>query len=469
MKRKKVLVIGLDCLTPQLLFDQWSQELPTFKGLMEKGLYGPIQSSVPPITIPAWLTMVTSKNPGQLGLFGFRNRQNFDYFAQSIASASKVKAHTLWDILSQAGRKVCVVGVPPTYPPRSVNGCLVSCFLTPDTQSNYTYPQSLKGEIEQAVGKYIIDVENFRTEDKDGLLGRIYEMTTNRFQVAHYLLQHKEWDFFMMVEMGPDRLHHGFWKYFDPQHRKYIPGSQYAQVIKKYYQFLDHEVGELLREVNDEETAVIVVSDHGAQRMAGCINLNDWLIQEGYLTLSSPVNELTPLKKAPIDWVHTRAWGMGGYYGRIFLNVAGREPQGCIAPQDYESIRQALQEKIKAIKDDQGRPLNTHVFTPQEVYRGPYVPMAPDLIVYLGDLQWRATESIGHPSLYSFDTEMGPDDAMHADKGIFILCDHQLKGGQQLSHLRLLDVAPTILSLMGIPIPRDMEGIVIYNSQKGAV
>ena len=456
---RKVLIIGLDCAPPDLVFEKWKNDLPVLRGLMEKGVYGPLKSTDPPITIPAWTSMVTSKNPGRLGLYGIRNRLDYSYEKMIFANSLLVKEDTLWDILSRRGKKVALLGVPQTYPPKSVNGHMITCFLTPDTNSNYTYPESLKGEIRSWVGEYLLDVDNFRTEEKDKLLEQIYEMTEKQFKVALHLLKEKEWDFFMMVEMGVDRIHHGFWKFHDPKHIKYEPGSKYENAIRDYYLYVDRNVGELLSHI-DSETTVLVVSDHGAKAMVGGVCVNEWLMEKGYLHLKEKPAGVIPLGKAKVDWKRTMAWGEGGYYSRIFLNVKGREPEGVIAPSDYERIRENLRKALEAITDDRGITIGTKVYKPEEIY-SEVRRIPPDLIVYFGNLSWRSVGSIGLGSTLTFKNDTGPDDANHDTHGIFIMKGTNVKARGLREGLNLLDVAPTVLNLMGVDIPGDMEGKVI--------
>lgn len=456
---KRVLVIGLDSAPPDLVFERWKKNLPHLKGLMDHGIYGRLESTVPPITIPAWTSMVTSKSPGRLGLYGIRNRQDYSYERMIFANSQLVKEDTLWDILSRKGKKVTLIGIPQTYPPKPVNGHMITCFLTPDTNSHYTYPDSLKEEIQSWVGNYLLDVENFRTEEKDKLLSQIYEMTEKRFEVAFHLLTEKEWDFFMMVEMGIDRIHHGFWKYSDPLHAKYEPGSRYENAIRDYYIYVDQKVGELLSRI-DDETSVMVVSDHGAKAMVGGVCVNEWLIQNGYLHLKERPVKLTPFAKVSVDWKRTIAWGEGGYYSRIFLNVKGREPEGNIVPSDYERIRGELRDGLEAITDHQGTNIGTKVYKPEEVYRE-VRRIAPDLIVYFGNLSWRSVGSLGHGSILTFENDTGPDDANHDTHGIFIMKGPDLREKGPREGLNLLDVAPTVLHLLEIDVPKDMEGRII--------
>lgn len=453
----RLLVIGLDGLEPSLL-ERWQDGLPHFQRLLSESISGPLESVVPPISVPAWSSMLSGKDPGELGLYGFRNRADRSYSRMRVASSRDVTVDRVWDILSRAGRRVGVVGVPQTYPPSPVNGVMISGFLTPSTQSDFTYPPELREQIAAWVGDYILDVENFRTADKDTLLRQIYDMTERRFRVVRRLLRREPWDFLMLVEIGSDRIHHAFWSQMDPQHPKHVPGNRHQDAIRDYYQYLDREMGELLDLLGDE-TQVLLVSDHGARCMQGGICLNDWLIQEGYLVLHEQPRGIVPLEKVEVDWSHTRAWGGGGYYGRIFLNVQGREPQGVITPEAYEAVRDELIAKLVAMVDPQGRPLGTVVYKPEQVYRD-VRNVAPDLLVYFGDLAWRSVGSVGNGEIYTTESDAGPDGANHARHGIFALYDPRGTGHQR-DDLHILDVAPTILDRLGLPVPKGLGGKIV--------
>ncbi len=459
-KIRSVAVIGLDSAPPQLVFEDWMDEMPNIAALVRRGTWGPLRSSDPPITVPAWCCMVTGKNPGRLGFYGFRNRKRGTYHDLWIANSAAVHEKTVWEILSSAGRRCCVIGVPQTYPPKPLNGCLITSFLTPDTSCQYTYPASLAADISSWVGQYVLDVEDFRTDDKGQLLDRIYHMTETRFRVARRLLQQERWDFFMMVEMGPDRIQHGLWKYHDPQHRKFVGDSPYKDAIRRYYQYLDREIGSLL-EYFDDRTAVMVVSDHGAKRMEGSFNVNDWLIEAGYLVLKEKPVSVGRLKGLKVDWPRTRAWAWGGYYSRVFLNVKGREPEGMISPASYEEERTRLRRHLEDLTDDRGRRMQTRALVPEDIYTGPYVREAPDLMVYFDDLYWRATEDVGHDSLYSFETEVGPDDAVHDYDGVCIVQAPGMAPAGRRDGMEIKDIASTILTLLDVAVPSDMEGRVL--------
>src|SRR5574341_612243 len=270
INKKKVFILGLDSVPPELLFDQWLDQLPNIKRLVSNSVYGEMKSTIPAITCPAWISMMTSVNPGRLGLYGFRNRSSYTYDGLIFANSKSIHVDTVWDILSKAGKKVVLIGVPVTYPPHPVNGCMITCFMTPDTKGEYTYPPELKNEVEDISHGYILDVEEFRSNDKEPILKTIYDMTERRFRLTRHFIRSKEWDFFMMVEMGPDRIHHAFWKYFDQEHPRYIPGSRYQDAILNYYKYLDKEIAETLNLLTDD-TLILIVSDHGTKKMVGGI------------------------------------------------------------------------------------------------------------------------------------------------------------------------------------------------------
>ena len=453
---KRVLLIGLDCAAPRFVFGPEAFELPNLQRLMASGCWGPLRSCHPPITVPAWSCMMTGKDPGTLGIYGFRNRRDHSYASMRIATGADVHEPRVWDILSDAGKKVVLVGVPQTYPVSRVNGCLVSGLLTPDTRATFTYPEDLGREVLDAVGDYIIDVPDFRTDDKESLLGRIRALMNNRFDVAEYLMESKPWDFFMVVEMGVDRLHHAFWSHADPSHPRHDPASPYRAVVREYYEEVDGRIGALCEGAGNE-TAVLVVSDHGAKAIYGGVRVNQWLMDEGYLVLEETPPAPVPLEKCRVDWTRTRAWGSGGYYARIHLNVRGREPQGLVEVSKYEGLRDELVRKIEGMMGPNKMLLGNRALKPEEIY-ATVKGVAPDLIVYYGDLHWRSIGLVGGGSVFASENDTGPDEANHDFEGIFIMNDGTARGGGSMDGLGLLDVAPTLLELMGMEVPADMQG-----------
>lgn len=463
---KKVMVIGLDCAAPELVFGQWKDDLPTFHKLYSSGIYGELESAIPAITVPAWSSMMSSKDPGTLGIYGFRNRRDYSYDNMFIATSQFVKEKRLWEILGDAGKRTITIGVPQTFPIKPVNGITISSFLTPDLSEGFTFPKELADTILSLAPDYTVDVRNFRTPDKDWLVKQLWDMTEARFKVVNHLLEKEPWDFFMWVEMGVDRIHHGFWSYMDPKHRNYEPGNKYEQLIKDYYIMIDAQLASMLSKI-DDNTVVLVVSDHGAKVMEGGICINEWLWRNGLLSFKEdPVEQfdengkriLTRFDTANVDWDNTKVWGAGGYYGRVFMNVEGREPSGQVKRDDYEAFRDEMIERFKAITDEDGNDLGTVVFKPQEIYnkvRG----VAPDLMIYWGNLRWRSVGSLGHGGIYTYENDTGPDDANHASNGMFILYDPQESASNQhVEGRQLMDVAPTLLDIMQVKVPFDMQG-----------
>jgi predicted AlkP superfamily phosphohydrolase/phosphomutase len=456
----KLLIIGLDCAEPSLVFERWRDELPNLGRLIERGSYGRLTSCTPAITVPAWSCMMSGRDPGELGIYGFRNRVDRSYGNMGVADARAVRVPRLWDLLGEQGWRVAVVSVPGTFPPRPVNGDLIGCFLTPSTRSPYTYPPELAEEIRAWVGEYVLDVPNFRSEDKARIFRDIDTLCAQRFAVAEQLIASRDPDMLMLVDMGTDRIHHAAWKYMDPAHPLHEPGSPYAEVIHDYYCRLDARIGSLLARC-DAQTAVLVVSDHGARPLMGGFCVNEWLIREGYLALKAPPAQPAPLERLEVDWSRTTAWGSGGYYGRIFLNVQGREPEGQIPLADYERFRAELARRIEALPGPDGQTLGNRAFTPQELYRT-VRGIAPDLVVYFGDLAWRAVGTVGTGELYTIENDTGPDDANHAQQGLFIFADPAHPAGGKLIHdAEIYDVLPTLLKRYGIQAPEGLRGRVL--------
>lgn len=453
---RKVLVIGLDCADPRIVFERFKDELPNLRRLMQRGAYGNLRSIIPPITIPAWLCMATGRDPGDLGLYGFRHRKGYSYKDYWIANSNAIKRPTVWDMAGKMGKKVCLVGFPPSFPPRPVNGHLISCFITPGAENEYTYPPELKTEVEGLVGEYIFDVA-FRSDEKERIRKGLWEMTEKQLKVVLHLMENKDWDLFWYVCIGTDRLHHAFWKYFDKDHPKYEPGSRYSSVILDYYKMVDAAIGRMLETI-DGDTVVLVVSDHGAKGMKGVFAINEWLAKEGYLSLKARPAPGTKLEMTDIDWAGTKAWGWGGYYARIFFNVEGRERMGNIPPERLDDEIETMRKRIEAVTTPDGTPMGNKAWMPEELFEECEGDV-PDLMVFFGDLHWRSAGTLGWDQVHLTENDTGPDDAMHDWEGIIICYDPKKDlGGARLQGTSIMDVAPTIARLLGGEPSPGMKG-----------
>ncbi len=418
---RKVFILGLDSAPPKTIYERYGVDIPNIAEVVDESQRWLMRTCHPPITIPAWMVMFTGKTPGELGIYGFRHRKPGDVKHSYIINYSFIKEPTLWDEVGKAGGRVGVFGVPPTYPPRPVKGFMISDFMTPGPEKAYTFPPWLKKELESKLGPMIFDVK-FRSEEKLKVRDELFAMTYQHLQVVKYLVSRKAWDLFIYMEIGIDRLHHAFWKYFDVSHPRHEPHPELSKTIPNYYRMLDTEFAKIRKDL-PKDTIIVLVSDHGVKSMTGAFAVNEWLIQEGYLKLKEkPKKPGTDLTKEMIDWDHTIAWAWGGYYSRIFINLKGREPHGIVGKEEYETVLNQLAKDIAKIKGPQGQQWRNIALRPEDVYpvvRGD----PPDLMAYFDDLSWRAAGTIGWDTPYLKENDRGPDDAVHDWHGIFTIYD----------------------------------------------
>lgn len=465
---KRLLTIGLDCLEPSLAFDRWADVMPNLTALRARGTWGRWKSIMPPITVPAWQCMVTGHDPGMLGIYGFRNRTSAAYDALETVDGNAVASRRIWDHLSRSGLKSIVLGVPLTYPPKPLAGVMVSGFPLPGTECNYTYPAALKAEL-AGVTDYIPDVSEFRSSEKAAIISRVVDMTRRRFRAAEHLLRSKPWQFFMMVEMGTDRLAHLLYSHVDPEHPRHDPHHPFAGVLKDYYALCDRLLGELILPYVDEpNTSVMVVSDHGARSLHGTVLVNEWLIRRGLLALKGRPTKPQSIQKLHeeglIDWPNTVCWAEGGYYARLMLNIKGRERQGKITLAEREEWRERLTRELCALPGPDGKPFATKVFCPETAYREVH-GLPPDLMVFFDDLGRRAGGLIfptAPESLHLTENDGGPDDANHNWQGCFAGAGEHFPALGEQHDLSLLDYTPTVLDYFGLPSADDLPGRSLY-------
>lgn len=440
---KKVFVLGIDGAPPELIFERWKDDLPNLKKLMEEGCYSKMESTIPPLTCAAWTSFSTGKSSGDHGLFEYVYRKNNNPNDLQVISSENIKQKTFWEILSEQGKKSIIFGVPITWPIKPFNGTMVTGFMTPGIDKEYTLPSELKYEIKNFLGKdYQIDIEGYRKLSKQELIQRVYEMTDIHFKIIKYLIKNKEWDLFFGVLIGSDRMNHNFWRFFDELHRRYEK-NEFSDALKNYYIYLDKNIGEILS-LLDKDTTIMIVSDHGTVRMHNRVNLSDWLIKEGYLVLKKPITEKCRLTPDIIDWTKTKVSAIGAFEGQIYVNLIGRDPFGIVKIEEYDQLIKELKEKISQIKGDDGKDLDTTIFTRKQDYDGEARGIAPDMVVYFDNLQYGCNASlIGNETLWSPSTAMGTDDAVHSRKGIFIINDK--KYSSKLNNFQITEPAKIIL------------------------
>jgi predicted AlkP superfamily phosphohydrolase/phosphomutase len=505
--QNKLLIVGIDSATFDIIEPLVNQNsLPNLKHLMEKGCWGRLTSTIPPVTPPAWTSIVTGKNPGKHGVFDFYASPCSGY-RRSVITARANRAKTLWKILSERGLKVGALNVPLTYPPEEINGFIVPGMqyaLSPE--KDFTYPPGLLAELQEALGSYEVvwgDLESLYTDKLDEFWHRWEKILEIRKKATLYLMQKYHWDFFMVVFYAIDPIQHHFWSFFDPTHPLHNPrlAQKYKDIIPYFYQKIDDAIGEILQHV-DENTNVIIVSDHGAGPEHKSFYLNLWLYKEGLLKFKEiPYNFLARIKwphfiyktlrrlKFPgiawtvpldqlrllgkyidpreglevsyfIDWSKTKAFAGNHTEQGIYLNVKGREPQGIVEPgAEYEELREYIIRRLYQLEDPdiRGKVVNK-VYKREEVYSGPYIKFAPDLFLVLKNGSYLAQKECYPGPLFRYTNKTT---GTHSFEGIFIAKGKNIKKGQGLTKLHVTDVTPTVLHLLDQPIPSDMDGRVL--------
>ncbi len=464
-KLTKALVIGIDSVEPSLVFEKWADELPTISSLAREGLWGFVKTTVPPITCPAWPSSLTGLNPGHFGLYDLKFRTPGTYTKFGIVNSHMVDKPRLWDYLTRAGKRSIFLFVPVTYPPLPLNGIMVSGFLTPNSRSEFTYPSEVREEVLGLAGGpdgYVIDVYDYRRIPPRKLYGQLRAKTEQDFKIIRHFLSEEKWDFFMTVIMSIDRAQHTLWKFFDREHPRYVEDPELEEGLLELHKQIDAEIAKTL-ELVPPDTAVILISDHGAKRMYYRVNANEILAEEGFLKLREKPKKPTGLteldQKGLIDWEHTLAYALGAYVAQVFINVRGRDPKGIVRPgEEYLSVREQVADLLASVRGPDGEKLDNRMFMREEAYRGEKLDLMPDLTVYFDNLHYGSNEAIGFGSPYSLETAKGPDDSNHGEFGMFVLRDPEERVKGRADELAIEDLCPTVLDLLGVPIPPGLDG-----------
>jgi predicted AlkP superfamily phosphohydrolase/phosphomutase len=491
MKKKKILMIGLDGGTMAVVKPLAEQGLlPNLASLMKGGVSGDLESTMPFITPPAWATFFTAKHPGRHGLFDF-TKTNPDTGEKEFVNFSDVHSDTLWSVLTKNGKKVCSINVPLTYPMPKIDGYLISGLMSPPEQL-ITHPESLAEEITTRCG-YIADIIFIRDwhKDEDKIPDLLTRCTEKRTDSSIYLMKKFDWDFFMTVYTETDRMQHILWDHILDERR---PEALRKKVLA-YYTFLDASIGRLIKEV-DSDTTIMVMSDHGFGPIGKKVYLNKWLRDKGFLAVQEGKTKTMNLKRkmkgkayrlltksdklskmlfgnrrAPrsvagykkvfecMDWDKTLAFAASNTDHGITINLKGRNPYGVVEPgREYEELRDRIIRELRGFKDpDTGEVLVTEVHKREEVYSGPFVEKAPDILFVLGD--GRHIVSTQHADRLVETSER--DTGSHRINGMFIASGPEIARNKEVDNARIIDVMPTILYDMGLAIPDDIDGRIM--------
>ena len=480
----KVVIFGIDGASLKLI-EKWRDELPVLGKIMGGGVFGELESTLPPVTAPAWPCMFTGKNPGQIGMYSFTTvRFDRDWEIRSNGSRN-YHSSSLWHTLNGYGKKVGLLNVPMTYPPYKVDGFMVCGMGSPETlKANYTYPAELKKVLDKVVGGYeIFPAVSVPVKGRErAYLDTLKKAVDKRLKAARFLLNNFSWDLFVCVFWSLDQVQHFFWHYMDESHPWHYP-SEFENAIKDFYRQIDAAIGELLDEL-PQDIDVFVVSDHGFGSLPVSFSVNNWLLNNGFLKYKTAtsgrrrlvlvdrvkdvlLSKLNPelvrlvIKVLPrrmveslssqarqkeqaigllkdVDWENTRAYAM---QGMISVNLKGREPEGIVQPGgEYEGVRDEIISGLRKLADPKtGKPLDIRLYKREEIYHGEHLNLAPDILIQL-DSYPEVTET--EDSEWHKPTWSG----WHAPKGIFMASGKNIKrSAQRLRNLRLYDITPTVL------------------------
>ena len=495
----KLLIIGLDGATFDLI-KPWAAEgkLPTLEKLMNEGTTGNLESTLPPVTSPAWPTFMTGKNPGKHSVFDFiRPRAGtFD-----MVNASQIKGKLLWEILSEAGYSVGVLNVPITYPPRPVNGYMVPGLLAPD-QGKTVYPPDLLKPYEAELGKYRLTPNvQYKAGNEDEFIADLHDLIDTQLRYALRLMKDHPTDVLMLHFLATDNGSHALWRFMDQTHPRYDPAlfAKYGDALQKVYQHLDRAVGEVDSSISNQHSTIIM-SDHGFGPLHRTINLNILFIEKGLMHLKPRFftqlrwwafrNGLTPataykilsklglqnitakvsrkarnemvgkfLSFEDVDWNKTIAYSMG-HVGQIYINLQGREPYGSVTPDRYADARQKVIDALNTLTDPAtGKSLVDRIIPREEAAHGPYADQGADLHLILDGYK-----TIAFPLFATDGRVLTPqirgDSGCHRLHGIFIGSGAAFAKGTA-NNARIIDLAPTILHILNVPVPEDMDGRVL--------
>ncbi len=493
-RQDRLIVVGLDGGCPDLIENWIAQgKLPNLKKLIDRGSKAILKSTILPITPTAWTSFLTGKNPGKHGVFDFTERKEGLHELRLVLVGQK--PGSLWKILTQADKRVIVINVPMTYPPTKVKGVMISGLPALDTRRDFTYPSHILEEIEREIGEYRIHYKiEFTGENHEEFLRDVHFLIKRRGQVARYLAQNYSWDLLMVHFQATDWAQHYFWKYVDPNHPNHDPFPSIARhAIRDVYMHIDKELGKIMK-AHNENTNFIVMSDHGFGPLYKVVYLNNYLNKLGYLGFKSGpryflhklgvtsanfyrliiklrLGNMVPkfrhnkqrmislfLSYNDIDWNKTQAYSFG-HNGQIYINLKGREPYGFIeSGEDYEKLRDRLVENLKALTDpNSGVPIFDSVHRKEELYSGAYLEKAPDIIALLT----RYTQETNYFSNELLGEAPNHLSGYHRLDGFCLFSGAMFVTSPDTHVAKIIDMAPTILSLFGIAPPADMDGRIL--------
>lgn len=521
--RQRVLILGLDGSTWDILLPLCEQGvMPNLRSLLKQGAWGNLISVIPPVTATSWSSFCTGLNPGKHGVFEFLLRRKgvserlvtrSNPFGEIPANSTLRDGKPLWILADEAGLRSVVIGVPLIYPPERINGVMIGDFLTPLGKRDFVEPAWVLEDLERLFGPYKLyhrQVYSRRTVGK--VIDELHEILDYNLKVTSHLLKTQDWDLFFAHFWGTDRAQHELWHLLDRNHPNHDPeeARAFAPRLLDFYSKLDHGIAMLLDQAGD--ASKIIASDHGFGPIRRFFSMNVWLVENGYLSLRKDLGTLlklaihragiTPvffyrmsmalgfakhrlaggfhsrqrmqiflnkffLSLNNVDWSKTKAYSRGNY-GQIYINLKGREPFGIVAQgSDYERLRQNLKEHLLSVKDADGNQVFDRVYVREEIYHGPYIEEAPDLIILPRDMSDKALGTLDFTS-NRFIFPVYGNSGDHRLEGMLLAIGAPFRKDYKFDSISIIDVAPTVIYLLGIPIPRQIDGkvaIELFNQE----
>lgn len=504
-----LLILGLDGASLDLA-EPWMDEgvLPNLAALARRGTFGRLASTIPPATFPSWTSFMTGVNPGRHAIFDFSRRDPGTYTVRFVNSTYR-KAATVWQHLSEGGRRVAVLGVPGTYPPEPVNGLLLSGFDTPVTtraDRSFAYPREFGREVERLGGFPFADFQEFDVGPgwHEDALARLLAGIEQKVRLAEHVIGRGPWDCLMLLFGESDTVAHHFWAFHDEKSPRRAAGhTRLGDPIRTVYAALDAAVGRIAAMAAPDR--ILIASDHGFGGAGDtAVYLNRWLEREGYLSweaarapglaararaaavrfipqrLQARCFRLgggrlagaleSRVRFGGIDWRRTAAFSEElNYFPSIWLNVAGRDPLGRVPAGEYERVRGELKERLLAWRDPYGgEPVVCRAWCREEIYHGPHVEMAPDLVLQLntpGGYSYVCLPSGGaggDPVAKLDGAALGGGklrgmSGSHRPDGLFVVAGDGVAPGR-FDRAHIADLAPTVLALCGAPVPAGLDG-----------
>ena len=480
---RSCFLLGLDGGTFRIIdFCIQKGVMPFLKGFLESSAFGPIESTIPALTPPAWTTLATGRSPGHHGIFDFYTFESESTRMLRLISSRDISCETVWSMANRAGLRTAVLNYVATYPPPEINGYIVPGWVPWRWMKFGSRPRGLfkdigrQKDINTKILAYHPDeeakaIEGCEQEELEPWITLHIERENQWFQLARYLYEKDPSELTAVVLDGMDKIQHLCWRYIDPELSSGTPDKKFSHIRKlsfEYYRNVDRYIESLVK-LAGPETTFIIASDHGFAPSDYQFSINVWLEEEGYLSWkdgdtqkrgrseSLQINDPASVTLKALNWDLTRAYAASPGTNGIFIPVSGSRGDKGILPQNYDSTRNDLIKKLKKAKNPWNNlPLISHVWKKEEVFSGPFLDKAPDLTFELFD-KGHASISRNKSSLIRRPHTIGG----HERPGIFALRGPGIVKGRHLDNISLLNVTPTILYSLNLPVPEDLEGDIV--------